>query len=135
VIGLYNAYARLPLRLRRAVFRITGVLAFDPVLRARSSEPARREAWLRDQYLHPEEHRHTLREVQGWFRDNGVEYLRAFPSALFGDEPGDLFAQAGDDWAPESVLSQLSWMRSLGGEGGLFAAVGLRTGGAEPGPT
>jgi len=126
VIGVYNLYARLPLRLRRAAFRLTGRALFDPVLRERSAEPARREAWLRDQYLHPEEHRHTLGEVQSWFRESGITYLRAFPSALLGGEPGDLFAQAGDDWAAESLLSQLSWMSTLGGEGGLFAAVGMR---------
>lgn len=126
VIGLYHAWARLPHRLRRALFRLTGVAPFDPVLRARRSEPARREAWFRDQYLHPEEHRHTLGEVRGWFRENGVEYLRVFPSALFGDDGGPLFAQAEDDWAPESFLSQLSWVRTLGGEGGLFAVVGMR---------
>lgn len=127
VIGLYNAWARLPHRLRRAIFRLTGVAPFDPVLRARRCEPLRREAWLRDQYLHPEEHRHTLREVRRWFSDNGVLYLRTFPSALFGEEAGDLFTQAEDDWAPESLLSQLSWMRTLGGEGGLFAVMGMRT--------
>ena len=64
--------------------------------------------------------------MQGWFRDNGVEYVRSFPSALFGEEPGSLFAQAEDDWAPEAFLSQLGWMRTLGGEGGLFVAVGRR---------
>lgn len=126
VIGLYHAWARLPHRLRRAIFRLTGFTPFDPVLRARRNEPARREAWLRDQYLHPEEHRHTLGEVRGWFRESGVEYLRAFPGALFGEERGELFAQAEDDWAPETVLSQLSWVRALGGEGGLFAVVGMR---------
>ena len=128
VIGLYNAYARLPQRLRRAVYRATGVALLDPVLASRACVPARREAWLRDQYQHPEEHRHTLREVRGWFRDSGVEYLRCFPSALFGGEDGDLFAQAEDEWPPESLLSQLSWMRTLGGEGGLFVVTGRARG-------
>ncbi len=126
VIGVYNAFARLPQLLRRAVFRLTGIAPFDPVLRERAAEPARREAWLRDQYLHPEEHRHTVAELQTWFGENGVEYLRCFPSALFGGEPDDLFARSADTWAPESLLSQLSWMGTLGGEGGLFAAVGMR---------
>jgi len=128
VIGLYNAYARLPLRARRAVARLSGFrwIPWDPVLRDRRAEPARREAWLRDQYQHPEEHRHTLREVQRWFRENGVDYVRAFPSALFGEEPGELFAQAEDDWAPEALVKQLGWMRTLGGEGGLFVAVGSK---------
>jgi hypothetical protein len=72
VIGLYNRIARLPLRLRRGIARLTNYrwIPFDPVLRDRKAEPARREAWL----------------------------------------------------------AQLGWMRSLGGEGGLFVTVGRRPG-------
>jgi 2-polyprenyl-3-methyl-5-hydroxy-6-metoxy-1,4-benzoquinol methylase len=125
VLGLYNAFARIPLRLRRAFRRVTGVVPFDPVLRDRRAEPARREAWLRDQYEHPEEHRHTLAEVQGWFRENGIQYLRAYPSPRFADEaPDDLFAPLDDDWPLENLISQLSWARTLGREGGLFITVG-----------
>jgi SAM-dependent methyltransferase len=121
VLGLYNSFARLPLRLRRAL----GLSALDPVLRDRSSEPARREAWLRDQYRHPEEHRHTLAEVQRWFSENDVEYLRAYPSPLFAEEkPRSLFQPVEDDWPLENVISQLSWARTLGREGGLFITVG-----------
>lgn len=128
VVGLYNSYARLPLRLRRAVARLTRYrwIPWDPVLRERRAQPARREAWLRDQYRHVEEHRHTLHEVQAWFRENGVEYLRAFPSALLGGESDELFVQSEDNWAIEGLIAQLSWMRVLGGEGGLFATVGCR---------
>ena len=136
VLGLYNAYARLPHRLRRGVARLTGFrwIPFDPVLRSRRSEPARREAWLRDQYRHVEEHRHTLREVQGWFRENGVEYLRAYPDTLLAADPlrgGELFQAAEDDWGFENVLAQLSWARKLAHEGGLFVVVG-RAVAAEP---
>lgn len=128
VLGLYNAFARLPLRLRRVVARVTGYrwIPFDPVLRDRQNEPARREAWLRDQYQHPEEHRHTLAEVQRWFEENGVEYVRTYPSALLGVESDDLFAPAEDNWRAEGWLAQLGWMRSLGHEGGLFVTVGRR---------
>jgi 2-polyprenyl-3-methyl-5-hydroxy-6-metoxy-1,4-benzoquinol methylase len=127
-VGLYNVYARLPLRLRRAIARFTGFrwVPGDPVLRDRRAEPARRAAWLRDQYQHVEEHRHTLREVQGWFRENEIEYVRAFPSALLGGEGSELFAQSVDDWAIEGLIAQLTWMRALGGEGGLFVAIGAR---------
>jgi len=127
VLGLYNAFARLPLRLRRGIARLTGFrwIPWDPVLRDRRAEPARREAWLRDQYQHVEEHRHTLGEVQGWFRDNGIEYVRAFPSALLADSTPELFSQE-DDWGLEGLASQLSWMRPLGGEGGLFVVIGAR---------
>jgi SAM-dependent methyltransferase len=128
VVGLYNAFARIPLRLRRFVARISGYrwIPFDPVLREREEEPARREAWLRDQYQHPEEHRHTLGEVQNWFNENGIEYVRAYPSALIGETPDDLLTAAGDTWSPEAWLAQLGWMRSLGHEGGLFVTVGRR---------
>ena len=129
VLGVYNAFARVPLRLRRVVARMSGFrfIPFDPVLRDRSSEPARREAWLRDQYQHPEEHRHTLREIQGWFAENEVEYLRAYPSAVLGDEEEPLFAPAADNWRPEGWLAQLGWMGALGHEGGLFFTIGRRS--------
>ncbi len=128
VLGLYNAFARIPLRLRRLVARLSGYrwIPFDPILRDRRNEPARREAWLRDQYQHPEEHRHTLAEVQGWFHENGVEYVRAYPSALIGEDPEELFARAPDNWRIEAWLAQLGWIRALGHEGGLFVTVGRR---------
>ncbi|HEY4395167.1 MAG TPA: class I SAM-dependent methyltransferase [Polyangia bacterium] len=131
VVGLYNTFARLPHRLRRLVARATGMrwILFDPVLAARAAEPARRAAWLRDQYLHPEEHRHTLGEVQGWFRENNVDYLRSYPSALLDGEAltgAELFTAAEDDWWPEGILAQLGWARTLAGEGGLFVTIGRR---------
>jgi SAM-dependent methyltransferase len=128
VVGLYNAFARVALRLRRLVARASGfrLIPFDPVLRDRAHEPARRAAWLRDQYQHPEEHRHTLAEVQGWFAENGVEYLQAYPSAVLGEEAENLFARATDNWRPEGWLAQLGWMRALGHEGGLFFTIGRR---------
>jgi 2-polyprenyl-3-methyl-5-hydroxy-6-metoxy-1,4-benzoquinol methylase len=127
VVGVYNAVARLPLRARRQIARLTGYrwVPGDPVLAERQGEPARRRAWLRDQYQHVEEHRHTLGEVRSWFRASGFTYLRTFPSTLLGGEANELFAQE-DDWAVERAVAQLAWLRSLGGEGGLFVAVGAK---------
>jgi SAM-dependent methyltransferase len=128
IVGLYNAFARIPLRLRRSIARLSGFrcVPFDPVLRDRQNDPTRREAWLRDQYRHPEEHRHTLAEVQAWFRENDVEYVRSYPSAVLGEEADDLFAPAPDNWRAEGWLAQLGWMRTLGHEGGLFVTIGRR---------
>src|SRR5204862_3225662 len=111
VLGVYNAFARIPLRTRRLVARLSGYrfIPCDPVLRDRESESARRKAWLRDQYQHPEEQRHTLAEVQGWFAENGVEYLRAYPSAMLCDDSDELFANAADNWRLEGWLAQLGW--------------------------
>jgi SAM-dependent methyltransferase len=126
VVGVYNTIARLPSRLRRLTARLSGftVIPFDPVLRDRAAEPARRHAWLRDQYQHPVEHCHTIAEVQRWFSENRVEYLRTYPSAVLLDEPEELFEPAVDNWWVERVIAQLGWMRTLGREGGLFFVVG-----------
>jgi 2-polyprenyl-3-methyl-5-hydroxy-6-metoxy-1,4-benzoquinol methylase len=128
VLGVYNAIARIPLRLRRLVARASRykLIPFDPVLRDRDNEPARHQAWLRDQYQHPEEHRHTLAEVQSWFAENDVEFVRAYPSALIGEDTDDLFTLASDDWRLEGWVAQLGWIRKLGHEGGLFVTVGRR---------
>jgi ubiquinone/menaquinone biosynthesis C-methylase UbiE len=128
IVGVYNRIARVPLRCRRAIARLTGFrfIPFDPILRERSGQAGRREAWLRDQYRHPEEHRHTIAEVKRWCGDNDVEYLRSFPSTVFGDDGDDLFARAIDDWMLEEWMTQIGWMRTLGREGGLFFAIGRR---------
>jgi len=128
ILGVYNAFARLPLRFRRGVARLTRfrIVPFDPVLSERRHEPARREAWLRDQYQHPEEHRHTVAEIKTWFSENEIEYLRTFPSTVLEHDSGNLFARAVDDWAVERWVAQLGWMWTLGGEGGLFFTIGRR---------
>ena len=136
VVGVYNTIARVPTHLRRAIARLTRfhVIPFDPVLRERDAEPGRRAAWLRDQYQHPEEHCHSIREVQRWFAENGVEYLRTYPSAVFDDAPENLFTPAPDDWWLERGLAQLGWMSSLGREGGLFFTIGRWVPDYAPGP-
>lgn len=132
VIGLYNRLGRIPNRLRRVLAKLSGGrwLPFDPVLRDRAAEPERRAAWLRDQYHHPEEHSHSLGEVRNWFDENGIEYLRSYPSALLAREGEDdpLFGSQTDYWPPEATLSQISWMWRLNGEGGLFVTIGSRPG-------
>jgi SAM-dependent methyltransferase len=131
VVGLYNAYARLPHRLRRALARMTGLrfVPFDPVLRSREAEPERRRAWLRDQYMHPEEHRHTVAEVKRWLRACDFEYVRSYPDTLLGAAPlreDQLFAAAEDDWSFENTVAQMTWAFTLAHEGGLWVTVGRR---------
>jgi SAM-dependent methyltransferase len=129
VLGLYNLIARLPHRVRRGLSRLTGRIFWDPVLRDRAAEPERCQAWVRDQYFHPEEHSHTVGEVGRWFRENDVELLRTYPSSLLGEDgtkDDDLFASAGDDWWLERWIAQLAWTSSLAHEGGLFVVIGRR---------
>jgi len=127
-LGLYNAFARLPHRVRRATARITGErwIAGDAVLAERGAEPGRRDAWLRDQYHHPEEHRHTIAEVRRWFAENGIAYVRTFPSAVLGEGANGLTDPEPGGWWFEEWLAQLGWMRSLSAEGGLFMTIGRK---------
>jgi SAM-dependent methyltransferase len=125
VLGLYNTIARLPLRLRRVIARVTNDrwIPFDPVLRDRVAEPERRAAWLRDQYRHPEEHRHSLGEVRAWFAENDVAFVRSYPTADL-DEGASLLEPEEDAWMLGDWLTQIGWMGSLSREGGLFVTVG-----------
>ena len=59
-------------------------------------------------------------------RENGVEYLRTFPSTVLEDDSDELFDPAVDNWRLERWISQLAWMATLGREGGLFLSIGRR---------
>jgi SAM-dependent methyltransferase len=127
VLAVYNALARLPHRVRRALARTLGLnpSVLDPVLRERSTQQSRRVAWFRDQYQHPEEHCHTLREVKSWFEENGIQYFRSYPAATLADSGAeDLLAPVEEPWSLEEWLAQATWMAKLAREGGLFAVVG-----------
>ena len=131
VLGLYNVYARFPHRLRRVMARLSRnrFIPFDPVLRARDAEPERKKAWLRDQYEHPEEHRHTLAEVQRWFSENDVDYVRAYPDTILAADPlegAELFSPAEDNWGFENWVAQLGWATTVAYEGGLFVTIGRK---------
>jgi hypothetical protein len=66
--------------------------------------------------------------VRRWFTDNHIDYVRAFPPAVLGEEDDrPLFDPEPDGWWLEDWLAQLGWMRALGHEGGLFVAVGRRS--------
>jgi SAM-dependent methyltransferase len=98
VLGVYNAVARVPLRLRRVVAQASGfrLIPFDPVLRDRRHDPERREAWLRDQYQPPEEHRHTIvKSSAGLPRTRSSFSGRSSAARRRVDE---LFVRAEDNW-------------------------------------
>ena len=65
-------------------------------------------------------------EVQRWFAENGVDYMRTYPSSLLGSDSDELFTDAPDNWRLEGWLAQLGWIRALGHEGGLFVTIGRR---------
>lgn len=130
ILGLYNSYARLPHRLRRIAALASGGrwVPADPVLAERREQAERCRAWVCDQYHHPEEHRHRLSQVRRWFAANGIDYVRAVPSALIGGDGDDPLLTCPEEggWWFEDILAQFGWIGQLGSEGGLFVTVGRR---------
>ena len=131
VIGLYNRYARIPLKVRRWIFRLTGrrFESLDSVLRHGRDE-GRRQVWFMDQYANPHETVHTIDEVMGWFAANGIEWLGVVPRL----PPGPPLAAEDRLFEPHRlgtplgrVLGQLAWMFTIGREGGLFVTIGRRS--------
>jgi 2-polyprenyl-3-methyl-5-hydroxy-6-metoxy-1,4-benzoquinol methylase len=76
LIGLYNKIGRLRTDLRRVLYKAFGerALALDPHLRQELSAEKRR-SWIRDQYLHPAERKHSMSELLTWFEEAGFSFV------------------------------------------------------------
>jgi len=131
VVGLYNRYARLPLRTRRLIFRLTRgrLLWLDFFMRQPTLEPQKKQIWLRDQYHNPHEERFSVDDVLGWFRQNNVEHVSSVPKVRLGEPltSGEwLFEPHDSTTRVERFLSQLAWMFTTGREGGFFITIGRK---------
>ena len=131
VLGVYNAFARIPSAPAAPGGAAVGLPAACRSIRCceiAASEPARREAWLRDQYQHPEEHRHTLARGAALVRGKSASSTCGPTRArCWARNRRSCSRRAADNWRPEGWLAQLGWMRTLGHEGGLFFTVGRRS--------
>ncbi len=139
VVGLYNLFGRLPLKVRQRLAALPFVRNNERV-RTRlilrqivyeSEDRDKVETWYADQYLHPHESVHTVGQTLRWFRSYGIRYLSSVPCL-------DLFARhhPGDDLfapplrsrlrrcAPALLLRQLGWIFSLDDAGGYYVLVG-----------
>jgi hypothetical protein len=130
IVGLYNAFGRIPHRSRRCLYRWTGLTSpwLDPRL-GRMDARGTDEAWFREQYDHPQETCHTLDEVLGWMAEDGLELVRAVPAPDAGKSlgPGDnLFTpQPSGTWL-QRLQMQLSALASGYRDGGSFLMIGRR---------
>lgn len=129
LVGLYNRIGRLRTDLRRALYRAFGerVLRLDPQLRRQLSVEKRR-AWIRDQYLHPQERKHTLSEVLKWFDETGFDFVSSIPriGGRFSAEDG-LFTPGAPGTGVDRFLAETSMLfTTFGGEGGLFILIGQK---------
>ncbi len=129
LIGLYNQIGRLRTDLRRALVRIfgQGVLVLDPQLRKNLS-PDKRRAWIRDQYFHPQERKHSISELMEWFDEANFSFVSSIPK-IIGDFSADedLFKPQDPGTPLERTMAEVGMLFShFGGEGGLFLCIGRK---------
>ncbi len=101
VIGLYHKGARLINNWRRLIFKFSGssLLWLDPRFK-HIKDKQKFKAWFEDQYRHPHESSHTVKEVTNWFTQAGFEVTEILPRALLqfvltGAREGGLFIMIG----------------------------------------
>ncbi len=131
VVGLYNTYGRMPTDIRRFIFRLSGnrFRFLDARLRDQNLTGARKHIWFMDQYKNPQESKHTIGEVLGWFDQCEVEFINSIPKSMAfepfsPDEP--LFKANPRGTAVDHFLAQLGMLLGGGREGGLFIMIGRK---------
>jgi SAM-dependent methyltransferase len=134
VIGLYNKWGRLLLDLRRAIFRMTGGRGkwIDSYLRSGNLSEAKRRAWFADQYQHPHESKHTIGEVQRWFEECGLKFVRGVPSVVPHDgdlSDASLFTPTPAGSALDHFQVQAKQILQGSREGGFFLMIGRKPAG------
>ena len=129
VIGLYNRLGRLPTLWRRSLIKVLGATGISFKYRERDeSEMTRRQVWLRQQYQHPHETRHSMTEILGWFDAAGFDYTASIPT--IGDREVDadmrLFdpRSAGTSW--DRLSSEIEMLLSGGAGDGRCIMIGRR---------
>ena len=133
LIGLYHRYGRLITDFRRLVFRATRdrFTSLDPNLRKGGFSPAKRRAWMMDQYKHPHESKHTMGEVLGWFRRTGFRFVKSIPRSRpfqpFGSDENLFEPETPGNWL-ERLAVELGMILSGSREGGFFIMVGRKSG-------
>ena len=131
IIGLYNIWGRLTTDLRRFVFRLTGdrLKSLDPRLRKPSLGDVRKMTWFKDQYKNPHESKHTIGEVQKWFRKTGFDFVNAIPHAVAFDKfsaTEELFEARPAGSRIDHFLVQAELLAKGGPEGGFIILIGRR---------
>ena len=132
LIGLYNKYGRIRTLIRRFFYKIFGIKIikiFDPTLRKLKSSAEEQNAWIQDQYQHPQESLHTIDEVMNWFRENNIDFISSIPKCDFNDDNkySDIFIKKKIGNYAQRLLNQIFMIFGrLGSGGGLFVVVGKK---------
>jgi SAM-dependent methyltransferase len=127
VVGLYNRIARVPTWIRAKFIDLLGP-NIDYVVRSRIRDRSKAAVWIADQYYNPHETWHSVDEVMGWFRENGVEYLSCSPGILNTQSENSITLDRSTDPGTyyQRIVTQLGWLATISREGALFDLVGRR---------
>jgi len=132
IVGLYNRIGRLRTDLRRSMLKVFGeiVLLLDLHLRKDLSSDKRR-AWIKDEYYHPSERKHTMSETLEWFDEAGFDFVSSIPK-IHGEFSVEeqLFARQPPGSRLDRTTTEIEMLfRHYGGEGGLYVMIGQKRGG------
>jgi SAM-dependent methyltransferase len=127
MVGLYNSYARIPTWLRSKIIGVLGT-NIDYVVRNRIEDERKADIWVKDQYYNPHETWHSVGEVLGWFKENGIDYLNASPAILGtdGEDTQNLFDETSPGNCYQRAVTQVSWLGTIAREGALFDVIGRK---------
>ena len=130
LIGLYNKIGRVRTIFRRYIYKFFGrkiLDKIDPTLRNLKFDENEKNAWIRDQYIHPIESIHTIDEVLNWFDKNNITFISSIPSTDFDYAYNDIFKKKSPGTFFSRILNQISMIfNSLGSDGGLFVLIGKK---------
>ena len=130
LIGLYNKIGRARTIIRKYFSRIFGLeilKLLDPTLRKLKLDEHEKNAWIRDQYLHPVESLHTIDEVLKWFKENNIEFISSIPSSDFDYNYDNIFEKKPEGTYYSRIINQISMLfNQLGSDGGLFILIGKK---------
>ena len=130
LIGLYNKIGRLRTLFRRYIYKFFGrkiLEKIDPTLKNLKLDENEKDAWIRDQYIHPIESLHSIDEVMTWFKENNISFISSIPSADFDFNYIDIFKKKSPGTFFSRILNQIFMIfNSLGSDGGLFVLIGKK---------
>ncbi|MDA8835163.1 class I SAM-dependent methyltransferase [Candidatus Pelagibacter bacterium] len=130
LIGLYNKIGRIRTVFRRYIYKFFGrkvIQIIDPTLRSLKFNESEKNAWIRDQYIHPVESLHTIDEVLIWFKKNQIDFVSSIPSADFDYDYKNIFEKKSFGSFFSRIFNQILMVfNTLGSDGGLFVLIGKK---------
>jgi len=125
---LRTNFRQFMLRRMRPFWLAKKVIFFiDPIIRAQTTG-VKKEAWFQDQYLHPIESKHTLKEILKWFNSNGIQFVSSMPTCTSEQvNMKNIFKIQSRGSVFSQLVSQIAFLFGPNGsEGGLFLVIGRK---------